>query len=471
MSEDYFDSVERQLAGLCRQGAHRSRCQRPRRSGRTDFWRVAGVTLSVLVALAVVGLALGLHHGSPGSVSPRASGGPPGAGRSRVIRPAVARQRQPVVAHVIARDPTLWYTTLELDKGSQAGVLVNDPVIGDGAVVGKITTVNSTSSILTLITDPTFAISAEVQDSAGDTGVLVPAVGNPHLLLLQHLPSHAAIQIGQQVVTAGFRSGSLASLYPAGSPIGQVASANENQLHRHGEVQVTPDADLRHLNVVQILASASAHSESPSTTSHIDPTVASQLSVFSRPQTSADALPAAFRGELQQAYAGEQPAVGDARRVKASDGQTTYLVPTKGGACVINTNESLCSPAATLPGAATVDLCSPTLPQGQLEIEWLLPDGATHVALSNANGTATRFAPSYNVYIARLPLSGPQPQTIEWDAEGQHHSASAGVPSDAQSQTCAHPRHLTVPPKASSRKPTATIETVTGPGVATVAKP
>lgn len=208
----------------------------------------------------------------------------------------------------------------------------------------------------------------------------------------------------------------------------------------------------------------------PAASPPVDPAVALQLSVFSRPQIKADMLPAAFRGELQQVYGNERPDFADARQVKASDGQTAYLVPTKAGVCVINTNEMFCSLAASLPGAAAVDLCSPALPPGQLEMEWLLPDGATNVAVGMATGATTRFAPGHNVYIARLPISGPLPQTIEWDAGGQHHSVSAGVPSDAHSQTCAHPRGLTAAPKASS-KPTVTFETATGPGVPTVAKP
>ena len=148
---------------------------------------------------------------------------------------------------MISRDPTLWYLTVEVDKGSDDGVRVNDPVLGDGALVGKVTTVAPTVSIVTLITDHYSAVTAQVQDQYGDTGVLIPAVGNPNQLLLQYLPRHAPIQVGQQVVTAGFKSGPLDSLFPAGIPIGQVSGANQNTLINNGQVQVTPAADLRHL--------------------------------------------------------------------------------------------------------------------------------------------------------------------------------------------------------------------------------
>ncbi len=165
---------------------------------------------------------------------------------------------KPVAANVIGRDPTLWYATIEIDKGSEDGVRKNDPVTGDGALVGEVSTVAPTVSFVTLITDHTFAVTAQVQDGAGDTGVLVPAVGNPNQLIIQYLPRHASIAVGQQVVTAGFKSGSLDSLFPPAIPIGQVSVANQNTLINSGEVQVDPAADLRHLDVVQVLTSPRA---------------------------------------------------------------------------------------------------------------------------------------------------------------------------------------------------------------------
>ena len=164
---------------------------------------------------------------------------------------------RPVGANLIARDPTLWYQTIEIDKGSDDGVALQDPVLGDGALVGKITTVDATVSIVTLITDHSYAVTAQVQDASGDTGLLVPAVGNPNQLLLQNLqppsPGQAGPAPGQLVVTAGFTSGALDSLYPAGIPIGTVSNANQNELLNNGQVQVAPSADLRHLDTVQVL--------------------------------------------------------------------------------------------------------------------------------------------------------------------------------------------------------------------------
>jgi rod shape-determining protein MreC len=169
---------------------------------------------------------------------------------------------KPVTGDVIWHDPTLWYQTIEIDKGSDDGVQVNDPVVGDGALVGKVSTVDSSVSVVQLITDHSVNVAAQVQDKHGDTGLLVPAVGNPNEMLLQDLPhivpGQPGPQVGQLVVTAGYKSGPLNSLYPRGIPIGQVSNASANNLINNNQVQVSPAADLRHLSVVQVLTSPRA---------------------------------------------------------------------------------------------------------------------------------------------------------------------------------------------------------------------
>jgi rod shape-determining protein MreC len=160
---------------------------------------------------------------------------------------------QPVAAHVISRDPTLWYATIEVDKGTADGIHRNDPVIGDQGLVGRVSDVAANVAFVTLITDHSSQVTAQVQDQNGDTGVLVSAVGNPNQLLLQYLPRRAPIQAGMQVVTAGFSSGGLQSLFPPGIPIGQVSSASQSDLLDNGQVQVTVGTDLRHLDFVQVL--------------------------------------------------------------------------------------------------------------------------------------------------------------------------------------------------------------------------
>jgi cell shape-determining protein MreC len=55
------------------------------------------------------------------------------------------------------------------------------------------------------------------------------------------------------VVTSGFKSGDLQSLFPRAVPIGTVGSVNQDQLEVYQRVRVKPYADLRRLDFVQVV--------------------------------------------------------------------------------------------------------------------------------------------------------------------------------------------------------------------------
>jgi rod shape-determining protein MreC len=171
---------------------------------------------------------------------------------------------RPVTTSVIGQNPTLWYEQIEVGAGSDQGVRIGDPVVGSPAtgnagLVGEVTLVTSSSSVVTELDDPKFAVGAEVLlgSSGGDSGILEPAVGSPNQLILESLPANATqIVSGDVVVTDGFSDSSnplIHSFAPPGIPIGVVGNVNENTLLNNQEVDVQPDVNLRHLTVVQIL--------------------------------------------------------------------------------------------------------------------------------------------------------------------------------------------------------------------------
>jgi len=162
-------------------------------------------------------------------------------------------QLAPKTGRVIGRSPTLWYATIEVDLGSDDGVRADEPAVSGDGLVGKVTDVASSTSVVTLITDHTSGVSAKVLDHAGDPGVVLPSVGDPGDLLVQTLPPHSRVAVGDQVVTAGTRSGRLESLFPPNIPIGTVSRVSPSELALSQQVHIRPSADLRHLNFVQIL--------------------------------------------------------------------------------------------------------------------------------------------------------------------------------------------------------------------------
>ena len=159
----------------------------------------------------------------------------------------------PVTATVIGKTPNIWYATVNIDKGSAAGVRVNDPVVNGEGLVGKVAQVASDGAQVDLITDSAVGVSARI-GSGSATGIVQPKVGDPNDLLLQYLPAATQVNSGEYVVTSGtVASGGDESLYPPGILIGQVTSVNEESAYK--SVNVHPSADLHNLDIVQVLTS------------------------------------------------------------------------------------------------------------------------------------------------------------------------------------------------------------------------
>ncbi|OLN31884.1 rod shape-determining protein MreC [Desulfosporosinus metallidurans] len=131
---------------------------------------------------------------------------------------------QKVGASVINRNPTSWYQTLTLNRGSKDGVAVDDPVIGDLGLVGKIVSVSPTTSEVLMILDGEGQVSALVRNSTGNgtfgivqgtykRGSRLTSQGNLQMLFRRE----DNVNAGDLVLTSG-RGG----VYPQDVPVGKV---------------------------------------------------------------------------------------------------------------------------------------------------------------------------------------------------------------------------------------------------------
>jgi rod shape-determining protein MreC len=160
-----------------------------------------------------------------------------------------------VTARVIARSPTIWYSTVTIDHGTSKGVQVNDPVVSGDGLVGRVTSATDGTAHVTLITDHTSAVSAKVVPD-GIQGLIRPEVGNPTDLVLDFIDSSKQVHEGETVVTSGWKARGLASLYPYGIPVGKVTRATIAEQEASQQVHVRPFADLRELEFVDVLTRA-----------------------------------------------------------------------------------------------------------------------------------------------------------------------------------------------------------------------
>ena len=160
----------------------------------------------------------------------------------------------PKTGRVIFQSPTVWYATIRVDKGFDDGVRKGHPVINEEALIGRVTEVFGGAAQVTLLTDTTSKVSVRV-GSRATFGLVEPSsAGNPTDLVVKFTPAGAALNVGDRVVTRGTVSenGRFQSLYPAGLPIGRVTRI-DNEGTDTQEIHVTPYADMRSLDFVQIL--------------------------------------------------------------------------------------------------------------------------------------------------------------------------------------------------------------------------
>jgi rod shape-determining protein MreC len=184
------------------------------------------------------------------------------------LRGLVGLQRQegfpqgtrPVTARVIARSPTVWFSSVKIDKGSSDGVRVDQPVIAAGGLAGKVTSASGGSAQVTLLTDASSAVSAQVMPE-GANGIVKPEVGNPRDLLLDFVEKGRRVTEGTTVVTSGFTSSRVESLFPRGIPIGTVTEVDLDEIELYQRVHIRPFADLRRLDWLQVLTARGQPSE------------------------------------------------------------------------------------------------------------------------------------------------------------------------------------------------------------------
>jgi rod shape-determining protein MreC len=160
-----------------------------------------------------------------------------------------SRSRLPsevLIAELVGVVPAPDTHQIIIDKGSADGVRAGAPVIDAYGLFGQIVeTARNTSRVL-LVTDANHAVP--VQINRNGVRSIAGGTGDPVYLELENVPITADVTEGDLVETSGLGGG-----FPAGYPVGRVASVRIEATAPFAIVQVEPMAELdrsRHLLVV-----------------------------------------------------------------------------------------------------------------------------------------------------------------------------------------------------------------------------
>ncbi len=170
----------------------------------------------------------------------------------------------PVRARVTVRSSSLFYSKLNIDKGTSAGVRAGQPVVNGSGLVGRVSEATRGYAVVTLITDDEFAAGARTLTS--DQAATVQASPNrPGDMELMLPRSPDKVAKGERVVTDGSDSSKLRSYFPANIPIGRVSRIDYGDGDLDRVIHVKPAVDLGSLQYVEALTRNDAASAVAST--------------------------------------------------------------------------------------------------------------------------------------------------------------------------------------------------------------
>jgi rod shape-determining protein MreC len=150
-----------------------------------------------------------------------------------------------VTATVILRDPAPGRQRLVLNRGSDDGVRIGQPVLGTGAtLLGIVTEVDASRCRVRLITDRDSAVATILQSSRTPASL----VGTGGGLRLDFVPLGATVAPGDVVLTSA-----LGGLLPPGLLIGRVADVSAAGQDLFQRITVDPLANLDRAEQVLVM--------------------------------------------------------------------------------------------------------------------------------------------------------------------------------------------------------------------------
>ena len=156
-----------------------------------------------------------------------------------------------VPARVIARDPSVWFNIITINRGSTSGIAVNMPVVTGGGIVGRVITVSPFAAQVMLITDEKAGAGAVV-GQLGQSGALVSVRGRADLgvgvVEMRYVSGLEKVEVNDTVMTTG-QDG----IYPPGLNVGRVVDVKNGTATQAHQILIQPGAQLDHLEEVAVL--------------------------------------------------------------------------------------------------------------------------------------------------------------------------------------------------------------------------
>ena len=158
-------------------------------------------------------------------------------------------------ARVISNGVSNFEWTITIDKGANDGVMVNDAVVTNAGVVGRVVRVTGSAAEVRLISDPSEGVAGKIEigSGPGQQGVVV-GQGDQNMKMDLIDPETPTKDLNNKTVfTVGWAIQGRTNVYPPDRPIGTVVRVLESSGDLAKVVEVAPLVDLSAVDVVLVV--------------------------------------------------------------------------------------------------------------------------------------------------------------------------------------------------------------------------
>jgi rod shape-determining protein MreC len=142
-----------------------------------------------------------------------------------------------LIAEILEVDLADYRQQVLINKGTNSGVYVGQPVLDANAVMGQVVATNPFSATVLLITDADHALPVQVNRNGLRT--IAAGTGLSQELDLLHIPKNADIRSGDLLVTSG-----MGGRFPPGYPVARVTAVGHEPDNPFTAVKAEPTARL-----------------------------------------------------------------------------------------------------------------------------------------------------------------------------------------------------------------------------------
>ncbi len=152
----------------------------------------------------------------------------------------------PVLAvQVIGRDPTGWFKSVIIDKGTKSGLKINMAVVNASGVVGRLVSVSHNYAKVLLIIDQNSAVDCIIQRPREKS---IVKGFTSKICKLDYVVKTSDVVVGDKVITSG-----MGRVFPKGLPVGEVIGVGSRPGELFKDIKIRPMVDFSKLEELLVI--------------------------------------------------------------------------------------------------------------------------------------------------------------------------------------------------------------------------